>query len=170
MTTEIERILRLNHAGEYGAIRIYSAQLLIARIFYKDIVTKLEEMISHEEAHYKTFGNLLLNRSMHPFFIIKLWAVGGFAMGFFTALMGRKAIWICTDAVETTVLNHLEWQIMFLEKHDPEIHTAVISIIADEEAHQEFGQNNGKDSPMQKPIFFIIKKSTEFAIWISKWL
>jgi ubiquinone biosynthesis monooxygenase Coq7 len=167
---EIERILRLNQAGEYGAIRIYSAQLLVARIFYKDIVPKLEEMISHEKEHYNTFSNLLLNRSMRPFFIIKLWAASGFAMGFFTALMGRSAIWICTDAVESTVLHHLEWQLEFLHQYDPEVRDAVISIIADEESHQEFGQNNGKASPMQKPIFFLIKKSTEFAIWVSAWL
>lgn len=167
---EIERILKLDHAGEYGAIHIYSTQLLIARIFYKDIVLKLEEMILHEKEHYKIFGNLLLNRSMRPFSMIKLWAAGGFAMGFFTALLGRSAIWICTDAVETVVLNHLEWQLMFLEEHDPEVHQAVMSIIADEESHQEFGQNNGKDSPIQKPIFFVIKKITEFAIRVSAWL
>jgi 3-demethoxyubiquinol 3-hydroxylase len=167
---EIERILRLNQAGEYGAIRIYSAQLLIARAFYMDIVPKLEEMILHEIKHFEIFSTLLVSRSIGPFSIIKLWGTGGFLMGLFTALIGRKAIWICTDAVETTVLNHLEWQLMFLEEHDPEVHAAVVSIIADEEAHQEFGQNNSKDSILHKPIFFMIKKSTEFAIQVSAWL
>ncbi|MBC7878317.1 MAG: demethoxyubiquinone hydroxylase family protein [Anaerolineales bacterium] len=165
---EIERILKLDHAGEYGAINIYSAQLLIARLFYKDIVSKLEVMLSHEEEHYKTFNNLLITRSMHPFSVINLWAVGGFAMGLATAIIGHNAIWVCTDAVETTVLYHLEWQLNFLKEHDLEVHAAVSSIIADKELHQEFGQSNGSHSLIYKPVFFIIKKSTEFAIWISR--
>ena len=70
---EIERILRLDQAGEYGAIHIYSAQLLLARLFYKDIVSKLEEMLSHEKQHYRIFNNLLIARSMRPFHIIKFW-------------------------------------------------------------------------------------------------
>ena len=84
---EIERILRLDHAGEYGAINIYSAQLLIARLFYKDIVSKLEEMLSHEKEHFNTFNNLLVARSIRPFYAIKFWAVGGFALGLSTAII-----------------------------------------------------------------------------------
>ena len=164
---EVERILRLDQAGEYGAIRIYSSQLLIARLFYKDIVSKLEEMISHEKEHYQIFSNLLVARGMRPFHSIRFWAIGGFAMGLITAMLGRKAIWICTDAVETTVLHHLEWQLEFLGGNDREAHSAVSSIVADEESHQQFGQNNGRNSFLYKPIFFIVKRSTEFAIWVS---
>jgi 3-demethoxyubiquinol 3-hydroxylase len=167
---EIERILRLDHAGEYGAIRIYSAQLLVARIFYKDIVSQLEEMISHEREHYKTFDDLLISRSMNPFSILILWGTGGFLMGLCTALVGRKAIWVCTDAVETTVLDHLEWQLTFLREHDPEVYAAVLSIITDEQEHQEFGQNHGSDSLIYRPVTFIIKRSTAFAIWLSTYL
>lgn len=164
---EIERILRLDQAGEYGAIQIYSAQLLIARLLYKNIVSKLEEMICHEKEHYKTFNNLLMARSMQPFRTIKFWAVGGFVLGFSTAILGRKAIWICTDAVETTVLDHLEWQLEFLSKNDLEVHTAVLSIVDDEKAHQEFGQSHGENSLLYAPIFFVVQKSTAFAIWLS---
>jgi 3-demethoxyubiquinol 3-hydroxylase len=167
---EIERILRLDHAGEYGAIRIYSAQLLIARIFYKDIVSKLEEMIAHEKEHHKTFSALLLARSMKSFYVLGLWAIGGFLMGLFTALLGRKAIWVCTDAVETTVLDHLEWQLAFLKENDLEVHAAVLSIITDEQEHQEFGRNHGSDGFIYKSISFMIKRSTAFAIWISTYL
>ncbi len=84
---EIERILKLDQAGEYGAIYIYSAQLLIARVFYKDIISKLDEMISHEQEHYKTFTKLVTTRSMRPFAIIKWGAVGGFVLGLFTAFI-----------------------------------------------------------------------------------
>ena len=124
-------------------------------------------MLSHEKEHYKIFNDLLVGRSKHPFYTINFWAVGGFALGLFTAIIGRNAIWICTDAVESTVLHHLEWQLEFLNKYDSEAHAAVLSIIADEESHQEFGQSNGRNSLIYKPIFFIVKKSTEFAIWSS---
>jgi ubiquinone biosynthesis monooxygenase Coq7 len=164
---EIERILRLNHAGEYGAIRIYSAQLLIARIFYKDIVSNLQEMISHEREHFKTFNDLLVSRSINPFSILNLWGIGGFLLGLVTALAGRRAIWVCTDAVEATVLHHLEWQLEFLQQHDLQVRDAVISIITDEESHQQFGEMHGSNSLIYKPISFIVKQSTAFAIWLS---
>jgi ubiquinone biosynthesis monooxygenase Coq7 len=164
---EIERILKLDQAGEYGAIQIYSAQLRIARLFYKDIISILEEMIAHEKQHYKTFSALLNDRSVRAFRTIKLWAVGGFILGFVTAILGRKAIWICTDAVETAVLHHLEWQLAFLCKNDAEAHQAVLSIVDDEKSHQEFGQSHGKNSVLYAPIFFVVRKATEFAIWLS---
>jgi ubiquinone biosynthesis monooxygenase Coq7 len=170
LTKEIERILRLDHAGEFGAIRIYSAQLLIAGIFYKDIVSQLEEMIAHEKEHYKIFSTLLAARSMSPFRVISFWAISGFIMGIFTAILGRKAIWVCTDAVETTVLDHLEWQLEFLKKHDLEAHAAVLSIITDEEEHQEFGRNHVSNAFIYKSISFVIKRSTAFAIWISTYV
>lgn len=164
---EIERILRLDQAGEYGAIQIYSAQVLVARILYKDIVSKLEEMISHEKGHYKTFSALLLARSMQPFQTVQFWAIGGFFLGFSTAMLGRQAIWVCTDAVETAVLHHLKWQLEFLSKNDLEVHTAVLSIVDDEKSHQEFGRSHGENSLFYVPIFFLVQKLTEFAIWIS---
>src|SRR5690242_17880675 len=78
---EVERILRVDHAGEYGAINIYKAQLLISRLFYRDIVPKLEEMLSHEKIHFRTFDKLLVARSIRCCYAIHLWAVGGFLLG-----------------------------------------------------------------------------------------
>jgi 3-demethoxyubiquinol 3-hydroxylase len=164
---EVERIIRVDHAGEYGAINIYSAQLLIARIFYKDIVQQLEEMLSHEKEHFKTFDELLKKRSIRHCYALRFWALGGFLLGFSTALVGRNAIWVCTNSIETTVLHHLDWQLAFLEEHDTEAYEAVLSIKSDEEAHQEFGQNNGSASLLYRPVFWVVRKSTECAIWLS---
>ncbi len=164
---EVERILRVNHAGEYGAINIYKAQLLVARLFYKDIALQLEEMLSHEKVHLNTFNNLLISRSIRRCYAIHFWAFGGFSLGLFTAIIGRNAIWVCTNSIESTVLHHLEWQLDFLSKNDIEVHAAVLSIKADEEAHQEFGQTNGKSSLVYKLIFYIVRRTTEFAIWLS---
>ncbi len=164
---EVERVLRVDHAGEYGAINIYTAQLLIARLFYKDIAAKLEEMLAHEKVHFRTFNNLLISRSIRSCYAIYFWAVGGFTLGLFTALIGRNAIWVCTNSIESTVLHHLEWQLGFLQEHDSEAHAAVLSIKGDEKSHQEFGQNNGKNSFAYKPIFYVVRLATEFAIWLS---
>jgi ubiquinone biosynthesis monooxygenase Coq7 len=164
---EIERILRVDHAGEHGAINIYTAQLLLARMLYKDIVPTLEEMISHERKHFATFDNLLVSRSIRHCYALRLWAFGGFSLGLITALIGRNAIWICTDSVETTVLEHLEGQLEFLRKHDLVAYDAVLSIKADEESHQDFGHSHSTSSLINKPIFITVQKSTEFAIWLS---
>lgn len=164
---EVERILRIDHAGEYGAMHIYKAQLLVARIFYKDIVFKLEEMLSHEKVHFGTFNKILVARSIRRCYAIHFWALSGFSLGIFTALIGRNAIWVCTNSIESTVLHHLAWQLEFLSKNDSEVHQAVLSIAADEEAHQKFGQTNSKNSLVYKPIFYIVRRATEFAIWLS---
>jgi ubiquinone biosynthesis monooxygenase Coq7 len=165
--SEVERILRVDHAGEYGAINIYRAQLFVARFFYKDIVSQLEEMLSHEKIHFDTFNKIMLARSIRHCYAIHFWALGGFSLGLFTALLGRNAIWVCTDSIESTVLHHLEWQLEFLIKNDPEVYAAVLSIKADEESHREFGQTHGKNSLVYKPIFYIVRRATEGAIWLS---
>ncbi len=164
---EIERIIRVDHAGELGAINIYKAQLLIARLFYKDIVPELREMLSHEKEHYATFSSLLLKRSVRSCYALWFWAFGGFSLGVFTALMGRNAIWVCTNAIESTVLHHLEWQLSFLQLHDEEAFDAVHSIKADEESHQQLGAKLGNNASIYAPIFWVVKYSTKCAIWLS---
>jgi len=164
---EVERILRVDHAGELGAINIYRKQLLISRYLYKDIVPTLEEMLGHEMEHFNIFDSLLKKRGIRHCYALKLWAVGGATLGLITALLGRNAIWVCTNSIETTVLHHLDWQLEFLSKNDREAYDAVHSIKAEEEQHRELGEDNGVDSVIYKPIFYLVRKSTEFAIWLS---
>lgn len=164
---EVERIIRVDHAGERGAIGIYSAQLLVARVLYKDLVMVLEEMLSHEHEHYGTFNRLLKARGIRHCYGLTIWALGGWSLGIITALLGRNAIWVCTNSVETAVLHHLQWQLAFLEIHDAEAYAAVLSIKKDEEEHQALGQKNGRHSIFYKPIFWLVQWSTQFAIWLS---
>lgn len=161
---EVERILRVDHAGEYGAIHIYKAQLFIARLFYQDIVWQLEEILAHEIVHLRTFNTILVARSIRRCYAIHLWALGGFLLGLFTALLGRNAIWVCTNSIESTVLQHLEWQLEFLSNNDLEVYAAVLGIKADEEAHQKCAHANGKSSLIYRPIFYMVKRITEWAI------
>ena len=164
---EIERIIRVDHAGELGAINIYKSQLFVSRYFYKDIVPELNEMLAHEKEHFKTFDNLLKTRSIRSCYALWFWAFGGIFLGLLTALMGRNAIWVCTNAIETTVLHHLSWQLSFLSNHDTEAYDAVYSIKADEEAHQNIGASRGKKAFIYKPIFIVVTGSTKVAIWLS---
>jgi len=99
---EIDRILRVDHAGEFGAINIYRSQIFVANIFYRDIVKKLEEMLAHEKKHYSTFNDLLVSRNIRHCYALYFWAFGSATLGLFTGLLGRNAIWVCTNSIETT--------------------------------------------------------------------
>ncbi len=157
----------MDHAGELGAINIYKAQITVSKLLHKDIVHQLQEMLSHEQEHFSTFSNLLSKRSVRTCYALWFWAFGGYILGLFTALLGRNAIWVCTNAIETTVLHHLEWQLNYLKVHDTEAFDAVHSIKADEEAHQQTGAQLGTDRVVYKPIFWVVKYATKFAIWLS---
>lgn len=84
---EIERIIRVDHAGERGAIGIYRVQLRIARLFYKDLVPTLETMLLHEQTHFATFNNLLQQRGIRHCYGLGLWAIGGALLGTLTTLL-----------------------------------------------------------------------------------
>ncbi|WP_331245641.1 demethoxyubiquinone hydroxylase family protein [Pseudoalteromonas luteoviolacea] len=160
-------MIRVDHAGERGAICIYKSQRFIARFFYKDMVVQLDEMLEHEKEHFDTFNYWLVSNQVRHCHALWLWSLGGYVLGFITALLGRKAIWVCTEAVESTVLHHLEWQLNFLAQHDLNAHKAVLSIKADEEQHHDLGSLNGSSAMIYFPIKFIVKYSTKFAIWLS---
>ena len=164
---EVNRIIRVDHAGEFGAISIYSAQLIVSRILYKDIVPKLTEMLSHEKEHFSTFEMWLKNNNVRHCYALWFWSFGGFILGILTSLLGRKAIWVCTNAVETTVLHHLKWQLAYLKEHNETAYEAVLSIKTDEEEHQKYGEQYGSNNIIYLPIKWVVNYSTKFAIWLS---
>ncbi len=84
---EIERIIRVDHAGERGAIGIYRVQLRIARLFYNDLVLILETMLRHEQTHFATFNSLLQQRGIRHCYGLGLWAIGGALLGTLTTLL-----------------------------------------------------------------------------------
>lgn len=104
----IARILKVNHAGEYGAIRIYAAQAAVASLFMPDIIPKLRELRNHEINHERLFLEAMPKHSAHPCRLLFLWSWGGTLLGGLTALMGRRMVWICTEAVESAVHDHLD--------------------------------------------------------------
>src|SRR5215510_12339278 len=133
----IGRILKVNHAGEYGAIRIYRAQAWVARRLYPDVVGFLEETLNHEIRHCSLFQKAMQVRSARPCRVMSLWGNGGLILGFVTALLGRQGIWICTAAVEAAVHRHLDDQLEFLRRRDAELAGLIQSIQGEELSHLE---------------------------------
>jgi ubiquinone biosynthesis monooxygenase Coq7 len=166
----IARILKVNHAGEYGAIRIYRSQIFIARRRYPDVVPFLQSTLDHEIKHCELFRRAMPERHARPCRIMALWGNGGFVLGLLTALIGRQGIWICTAAVEAAVHRHLEDQLLFLQHRDPDLHALIKSIQSEELLHLTHAEERivtkGSGSWL---LSVFISKSTDLAIWLSTW-
>jgi 3-demethoxyubiquinol 3-hydroxylase len=164
----VNQILRVDHAGERGAINIYRAQLFVSRALGRSCVPALEEMLAHERRHHEVFESLLAARGVRHCYAITFWAIGGMTLGTVTALLGERAIWVCTSAIESTVNEHLEHQVEFLAKADAEALAAVESIRRDEQAHEEHaGDNGGKSGGLYRVLHSTVRGVTSFAIWLS---
>jgi len=166
----VKRILKVNHAGEYGAIRIYRAQIWIARRLYPDVLRFLEETLEHEVEHCKLFKGAMPQRQARPCRIMSLWGNGGFVLGFMTALLGRQGIWICTEAVEATVHKHLDDQLYFLKTRDPELYALIDEIREEELSHLHHAQEQISSRGLWKrALGLLVVVATETVIWLSTW-
>lgn len=166
----IARIVRVNHAGEHGAIRIYRAQIAVARRLFPDIAPPLEEMLGHECRHCAVFRAAMPSRRSRPCRVMQLWGWGGYGLGLATALMGRQAVWICTAAVEAAVHRHLDDQLAFLAARDPELHAAIAEIREEEWAHlTEAEARSGMPTLFSRALRRVIGDATDALIWLSTW-
>jgi ubiquinone biosynthesis monooxygenase Coq7 len=166
----IARILKVNHAGEYGAIRIYRAQIWVARRLYPDVVAFLEETLGHEINHCAMFRSAMPQRGARPCRATVLWGNGGLILGFLTALMGREGIWICTAAVEGAVHKHLDDQLFFLRDKDPELHALIDAIQAEELHHLNYAEERVRSRSLwARSLSGFISAATDTVIWLSTW-
>lgn len=166
----IRRILKVNHAGEFGAIRIYGAQIAVARRLFPDIVPLLKDMRDDEIDHCRLFRDAMPPRCARPCRVMSLWSLGGYVLGFLTALCGRNMIWICTEAVESTVHRHLEDQLIFLTSRDPDLHALIASIQEQELAHLREAERNQKRQGLSHAMLLpVIGGLTDLMIWLSTW-
>lgn len=166
----IARIVRVNHAGEFGAIRIYSAQILVSRWLWPDCVPALSEMLEDERRHCTLFRNAMPARKSRPCRVMQFWSYGGWWLGFLTALLGRQGIWACTAAVEAAVHRHLDDQLHFLKARDAELAGIILSIRDEEIAHLR----HAEDRLVSRSVAFrvlraIISMATDCLIWLSTW-
>jgi ubiquinone biosynthesis monooxygenase Coq7 len=160
------KILKVNHAGEFGAVNIYRSQLFLANIFMKDLVPILEEFLADEKRHLDIFLQEIQRRNGVKCKSYYLCGVGGYAMGFTSALVGRRGIMACTWAVESVVVNHLHNQIEYLEsKQDVEALKTVQDILEDEQNHRDTGfQSGGASNVFYQPLRCVISLLTEVII------
>ena len=166
----IARIVRVNHAGEFGAIRIYAAQIAVARRRYGDIAPALSEMLAHEQRHCALFFGAMPARGSRPCRVMSLWSWGGALLGLITALMGRQSIWICTAAVEAAVHRHLDDQLHFLQGRDGVLCDIIQSIRGEELAHLQRAQEHiVTTSRASRALHRVITWATDAVIWLSTW-
>ncbi|MDC9833437.1 demethoxyubiquinone hydroxylase family protein [Rhizobium binxianense] len=166
----VRRILKVNHAGEFGAIRIYRAQIWMARRLFPDIVPALCDMRNDEIEHCRLFRDAMPSRHAKPCRVMAFWSLGGYLLGFLTALGGRNMVWICTAPVESTVHRHLEDQLASLETRDPQLHGLIASIQEEELAHlSEAEKNQTRHGVSYALLLPIVAALTDLMIWLSTW-
>lgn len=163
----IDRILRVDLAGEYGARRIYEGQLAVlgARADSEPIRTMYEQ----EKAHLATFEKLLVERRARPSALTPLWHVAGFALGAATAMLGREAAMACTVAVEEVIDEHYEKQATALGETEPALKATIEEFRQDELQHRETGLAEGaRQAPAYPLLTGAIKAGSRLAIWLSE--
>jgi ubiquinone biosynthesis monooxygenase Coq7 len=162
-------ILRVDHAGEYGAIRIYRAQIAIAHWRAPDLVAMLQDALSDETRHRDRFDAGLRERGLRPCDMLPLWGIGGTLLGAGTALLGREAILVCTEAVERTVHRHMDDQVAWLTPREPRLATA-IAAIRDEEVdhlHRAQRERGTATAAWLRLLDITVAAATELLVWLS---
>jgi ubiquinone biosynthesis monooxygenase Coq7 len=163
----LERILRVDHAGEYGAKRIYEGQLAVLKTARS--TPTIRHMLQQEQAHLDAFDRLLPQRRVRPTLLSPLWHVGGFALGAATALLSEKAAMACTEAVEEVIDAHYAKQVTALGEAEPELRATIEQFRADEVAHRDTARAEGAaEAPGYGLLSRGIKAITRGAIWLSE--
>lgn len=158
-------ILRVDHAGEAGAIRIYRAQIAGARRVAPDLVPMLEAALADEIGHLDGFREQMQARGIVPCNLLGLWWTGGAMLGWVTSLLGRDAILTCTEAVERTVHRHMDHQVAWLRPRDPHLADLIAVIREEEVAHLAGAIAAGGTRP--RWLDRIVTASTEALVWVS---
>ena len=163
---QIARMIRVDHAGEFGAARIYAGQLEILGRAPAGAV--IREMAEQEERHLETFSTMMADRRIRPTALMPLWHVAGYVLGATTALMGEKAAMACTVAVEEIIDEHYRDQAAALGEAEPELKQTIEEFRADELAHRDTGLRHGaEDAPAYELLSAAIKTGSRVAIWLS---
>ena len=134
----LDQIIRVDHAGEYGATRIYNGQIAV---FGKDskIGKTIQHMADQEQEHIDKFNELLVEKRVRPTALLPLWNIAGFALGAGTALMGEKSAMACTVAVEKVIGEHYREQQDLLEDDEKELKKTIAKFEKDELEHHDIG-------------------------------
>ena len=167
----LEELIRVDHAGERGAIKIYEGQLLALKTFKQDenLKKQIEEMKEHEKEHYEFFENEIKKRNIAPTKLLPLWDLLGVTLGFGTAMLGKKATMLCTASVEEVIGDHYKNQTYKLEEDEEKLKNKIIKFRNDELNHKDIAYEGGatKDG-LYGLLDKVIKTSSRIAIKNSK--
>ncbi|WP_202678776.1 demethoxyubiquinone hydroxylase family protein [Skermanella mucosa] len=164
---QLARMIRVNHAGEYGAKRIYEGQLAVLR--NSSAAKTIRHMQEQEQEHLDTFSRLIVERRVRPTVLHPLWHVAGFALGAATALMGQRAAMACTVAVEEVIDEHYAQQAEQLGDTEPELKGFIEKFRAEELEHRDIGlAHEAEQAPAYQVLTGLIKAGSRAAIWAAQ--
>jgi 3-demethoxyubiquinol 3-hydroxylase len=167
----VERVIRVDQAGEFGAVRIYDGQLAALRWTGRassDTARKIAAMARAEREHNKAFDKMIAERRVRPTLLSPLWSVAGFALGAATALMGDKAAMACTVAIEETIDEHYASQAAALGDDESELRSTIEKFRAEEIEHKDTALAAGaEEAPAYGALTSAIKAGSRLAIWLS---
>ena len=169
--TKVEEFIRVDHAGERGAIKIYEGQLLALNTFVKDDNLKktIQEMKNQEKEHCNYFENEIKIRNIKPTKLMPLWDLLGVGLGFGSTLLGKKAAMLCTASVEEVIDEHYEKQINQLKPDEKILKEKIKKFRLDELHHKDIAYEKGATKKgLYKILDRIIKTGSKVAINISE--
>ena len=168
---KIEEFLRVDHAGERGAIKIYEGQLLALNTFIKDEKLKkmIEKMKNHEKKHLDFFNKEIKKRNIKPTKLLPLWDLLGVGLGFGSAMMGKKATMLCTASVEEVIDGHYQNQLNQINSDEKNLKKKIKKFRDDEIHHKNIAYDNGASKEgLYSILDKIIKTGSKVAISISE--
>ena len=159
-------MIRVDQAGEYGAVRIYQGQLSV--LAGTDAEAPIREMAEQERRHLEGFDALIADRRVRPTLLTPLWHVAGFALGAGAAMLGPKAAMACTQAVEDVIDEHYTNQADQLGDDEANLRAMIEDYRADERAHRDTAiQEGAEDAPGYEILTGAVKAGSRLAIWLS---
>lgn len=162
-----ERMIRVDHAGEYGATRIYAGQLAVLGRGAKGDV--IRHMQAQEQLHLRTFNAMIADRRVRPTALLPFWHLAGFALGAVTAALGEKAAMACTVAVEEAIDEHYTAQLETLGAAEPALRETIERFRSEELEHREIGLEHGAEqAPGYRFLSRVIKAGCRAAIAVSE--
>ena len=167
----IAQMLRVDHAGEYGAVAIYRGQQAVfARsAATKDMAAQIAQMEAEEQKHLTAFDDMLNERAVRPTALAPIWQAAGYSLGVVTALMGEKTAHACTEAVETVIEQHYAEQIEATRESDPALSAVFTEFREDELHHKDIAVEGGaQEAPGYGLLSRVITAGCKAAIEITK--
>ena len=154
---KVEEFIRVDHAGERGAVKIYEGQLLALNTLVKDESLKkiIEEMKVHEKEHCEYFEKEINKRKIKPTKFLPLWDLLGVGLGFGSTLLGKKAAMLCTASVEEVIDEHYQNQINQLGSDEKNLKNKIIKFREDELHHKDIAYDKGAT---KKGLYSIMDK------------